>query len=470
MDDTIYDVFDEITFDKFNKSNDKQKINQKYKILRKLGSGSSSDVYLAELLQYPVNIKKYVAIKFINISVMNKYEIKNIYREIKCLKTCDFAFINKYYEHFINYKNNNPNIIAIILEYANAGDMRNDIKKRRIEKNYFNNNEIGLILIQILFSIHYLHSKKLLHRDIKTHNIFLTSLGFVKIGDLGFCKIYDNDNSNSTFCGTPYYVAPEVWENQKYSEKSDMFSIGVVLYELITFTRPFDGDNLPDVRKQILNANVPQLPSNICEELKNIVLSLLSKNPHNRPKAFELLNTSFIKFIISGFLGIIHTIKNNTISLEEYGQIFFDVKTVTNDVTLKINANHNLLPVKYNDSKSTNFSELSEQYYNTDYENLNVLYESYVYINEKKRFIYLFIEENIVKFGISTSQDKKKYTHKNINSYDDVFEMPEYLYDPPKKYCFALSTIEGKRTIIQTESKEEQQKWVSHIQNYIYNY
>ena len=114
--------------------------------------------------------------------------------------------------------------------------------------------------IQILFGLKVLHSKKVLHRDLKSANIFLTTNKTIKIGDFGISKVLDN-TSAKTFVGTPYYLSPEVCENRPYDYKSDLWSLGCILYELCTLTYPFQASNLLGLAMKILNENVKPIDS-----------------------------------------------------------------------------------------------------------------------------------------------------------------------------------------------------------------
>lgn len=105
-------------------------------------------------------------------------------------------------------------------------------------------NVFHLRLLQILLGLNHMHSKKILHRDIKTLNVFLDDELSVKLGDMGVAKILStNTNFAKTIVGTPYYLSPELCEDKPYNEKSDVWALGVVLYECCTQRHPFDADN-----------------------------------------------------------------------------------------------------------------------------------------------------------------------------------------------------------------------------------
>ncbi|CAD2214253.1 protein kinase [Angomonas deanei] len=167
-----------------------------------------------------------------------------------------------------------------------------------------------MLFLQVLLAVHHVHSRHMIHRDIKSANILLCSNGLVKLGDFGFSRMYAatvSDDVGRTFCGTPYYVAPEIWRRRPYSKKADMFSLGVLLYELLTLKRPFDGANMNEVMQKTLAGRFEPLPSKISPEMKEIVSSLLSGDPTRRPSSSKLLNTAICKLFMSGLLEIVQS-------------------------------------------------------------------------------------------------------------------------------------------------------------------
>ncbi|RNF17023.1 putative serine/threonine protein kinase, partial [Trypanosoma conorhini] len=150
--------------------------------------------------------------------------------EVHCLLNCDFFSILKCHEDFAKkdpLDGENLLMIALVLDYANAGDLRQEIKSRAKASRAFREHEAGLLFIQVLLALHHVHSRHMIHRDIKTANILLCSNGLVKLGDFGFGKMYSatvSGDVGKTFCGTPYYVAPEIWRRKPYSKKADLFS------------------------------------------------------------------------------------------------------------------------------------------------------------------------------------------------------------------------------------------------------
>lgn len=121
------------------------------------------------------------------------------------------------------------------MEFCECGDLASAIKEKKKAGGTFTEEEILNWFIQICIALEYIHGRKILHRDIKSQNIFLTSNGTVKLGDFGISKLLESTNEAAmTVVGTPYYMSPEVCENKPYTFKSDVWALGCVLYELCT--------------------------------------------------------------------------------------------------------------------------------------------------------------------------------------------------------------------------------------------
>ncbi|GET93218.1 hypothetical protein, conserved [Leishmania tarentolae] len=283
--------------------------NKKYWISRVLGSGATGTVLCAKR----VSDGEGFAVKCVDMEGMSEADKNRAQAEVDCLLNCDFFSIVKCHEDLAKRDANTPEMvqmIALVLDYANAGDLRQEIKSRARTGRTFREHEAGLLFLQVLLAVHHVHSKHMIHRDIKSANILLCSNGLVKLGDFGFSKMYANtvsDDVGRTFCGTPYYVAPEIWRRCPYSKKADMFSLGVLLYELLTLKRPFDGANMHEVMHKTLAGRFDPLPSNISPEMREIVTALLSGDPARRPSSSRLLNMPICKLFLSGLLEIVQT-------------------------------------------------------------------------------------------------------------------------------------------------------------------
>ena len=167
-------------------------------------------------------------------------------------------FVVRYYDSFIE-----GGALGIVMELCEGGDLQQALKARRGAA--LPEAEVWRTFLQILLGVAYLHSKRTLHRDLKTANVFLTGPlgapgGAVKIGDLGVARVLGSETAFARTCvGTPYYLSPELCQNQPYNEKSDMWALGVILYELCSGKHPFDARNQGALILKIVAGAYPQL-------------------------------------------------------------------------------------------------------------------------------------------------------------------------------------------------------------------
>ena len=210
--------------------------------------------------------------------------VKELLKESDILSSIDCPFIVKHYQTVVL-----DDSINIIMEFCDNGDLSQFIK---INKDPFNEKDIIKIFEQICYGLDYLHSKKIIHRDIKPANIFLYQDGRVKIGDLGVCKSLNTSSLAKTFVGTPYYLAPELYCDKPYNEKSDIWSLGCVIYEMLAFKKPFEANNPAGLIMKIVNNKPENLNVNkYSKVLIDLVYSMLDKNVSTRPN---------INYVISG--------------------------------------------------------------------------------------------------------------------------------------------------------------------------
>ena len=182
------------------------------------------------------------------------------------------------------------------MEYCENGDLSKIILNKKEKNMLFSENEIINIFYGICKGLEYLHKNKIIHRDLKTMNIFLTKNNHIKIGDFGVSKILTNNNIYVyTNVGTSYYLSPEICQNKLYDEKSDMWSLGCLLYEMITLNKPFESTSQMGLFMKILKEN-PQkisekLRKNYSNRLLNLIYQLLEKNPVKRFALSQIFNS-----------------------------------------------------------------------------------------------------------------------------------------------------------------------------------
>ena len=147
---------------------------------------------------------------------------------------------------------------------------------------YMKEADIWSIFYQMVRGLHALHTKKIVHRDIKCANVFLTKQGTVKLGDLNVSKVA-KANIMNTQTGTPYYASPEVWKDQPYDKSSDIWSLGAVLYEMIALNPPFTARDMKGLYNRVIKGVYPKIPAMYSSDLSSMVAALLKVDPKQRP-------------------------------------------------------------------------------------------------------------------------------------------------------------------------------------------
>lgn len=144
---------------------------------------------------------------------------------------------------------------------------------------------------QICLGLKHVHDRKILHRDLKCQNIFLTKTNLIKLGDFGIARVLSSTRENAkTMVGTPYYLSPEIVENRPYSFKSDVWSLGVILYELCSLRPPFDAQSVPQLMLKIAKGLYNPIPSHFSKDVKGLVTAMLNTDPAKRPTVNQILS------------------------------------------------------------------------------------------------------------------------------------------------------------------------------------
>lgn len=183
-----------------------------------------------------------------------------------------------------------PRCLCIVMDYCEGGDMFHKIAKQKELGTLFPEHQIVTWLTQMALAMNYVHDKKILHRDLKTQNIFLTSKGDIKIGDFGIARVLQHTyDCANTAIGTPYYLSPEICQEKPYNQKSDIWSLGCIFYEIATLNHAFDAQNMKSLIQKILKGTYPPLPDMYSSDLKNLLSQMLIKDPNKRPSIKKIL-------------------------------------------------------------------------------------------------------------------------------------------------------------------------------------
>lgn len=250
-----------------------------YETKTSIGRGATGEVFLV----FNKQTKKKYAMKKL-LGGTKETIIHNRLKSPNILEFIDSKMIDKY-----NY---------MLLEYAENGTLSDWIQNKKILKNekkipyQINTEQILLWITELFLGLFTTHDKNLIHRDIKTDNLFLCENDVLKIGDLGIAKAIEK--SAFTVCGTHHYMAPEIHKNKEYDSKADVWAAGIVLYELIMLEKPFDGDN-EEIVKQIEAFDFIKIPDNVDIRLKKLIEYMLIPDQKLRYSSKEILNLDFIK-------------------------------------------------------------------------------------------------------------------------------------------------------------------------------
>ena len=264
-----------------------------FEIITKLGEGAYSTVYKAKR---KIDNQIY-ALKKVKLANLTEKEKTNSLNEVRILASVKSKYVISYKEAFFDEKDST---LGIVMEFADNGDLYQKIVEHKQKKTYFEETEIWKIFIQLVKGLKSLHDLKILHRDLKSANVFLFKNGNAKLGDLNVSKVAKR-GLGYTQTGTPYYASPEVWKDLPYDNKSDIWSLGCVLYEMITLHPPFRARNMEELYKRVLGGVINKLPPQFSNDLFEVVSLLIQVNSNKRPNCNVILNNNIVKKRIDYF-------------------------------------------------------------------------------------------------------------------------------------------------------------------------
>lgn len=276
---------------------------QNYERIRKIGQGSFGRIYLIR----DIRDGEEYCLKEVEMDMDSEPMRKQALAEAKFLKDINHPNIISVLEYFVE-----DDMLYMIMEYAAGGDLDTKIKeqkeKSKEEKGgdeliYFSEDQIMKWLVQICFALKHIHDRRILHRDIKTPNMFLTKDNIIKLGDFGVARVLENTlDQAKTQIGTPYYLSPELCRNEPYGHKSDMWALGVVLYEVTSLCRPFEGSNILALVNGITTQEPDAIPTEYSFDLRAVINCLLAKKPNQRPSVNTVLIFPFLRPWVDAYL------------------------------------------------------------------------------------------------------------------------------------------------------------------------
>ncbi|XP_072320516.1 serine/threonine-protein kinase Nek8 isoform X1 [Eucyclogobius newberryi] len=252
---------------------------EKYEKIKVVGRGAFGIVHLCRRRSDGA----FVILKEIPVEQMSRDERLAAQNECQVLKLLNHPNIIEYYENFLEDK-----ALMIAMEYAPGGTLADYIQKRC--NSLLDEDTILHFFVQILLALYHVHNKLILHRDLKTQNILLDKHQMiVKIGDFGISKILVSKSKAYTVVGTPCYISPELCEGKPYNQKSDIWALGCVLYELASLKRAFEAANLPALVLKIMSGTFAPISDRYSPELRHLILNMLNLDPSKRPQLNEIM-------------------------------------------------------------------------------------------------------------------------------------------------------------------------------------
>ncbi|ELT92847.1 hypothetical protein CAPTEDRAFT_224068 [Capitella teleta] len=258
-----------------------------------IGKGSYGEVWL---VRHKRDKKQYV-LKKMELLNASKRERKAAEQEAKLLSKLKHPNIVSYKDSF-ECENG---FVYIVMGYCEGGDLYARLKEQKgvpLEER-----QVVEWFVQITMALQYMHERNILHRDLKTQNIFLTKSKIIKVGDLGIAKVLESSSDMaSTLIGTPYYMSPELFSNKPYNYRSDVWALGCCVYEMTTLKHAFNAKDMNSLVYKILRGKMPAMPKSYSPELVSLIKAMMNHNPDKRPSVNRILRDPYIKKNIAIFL------------------------------------------------------------------------------------------------------------------------------------------------------------------------
>ncbi|XP_072504002.1 serine/threonine-protein kinase Nek2 isoform X1 [Notamacropus eugenii] len=240
--------------------------------------------------------------KELDYGSMTEAEKQMLVSEVNLLRELKHPNIVRYYDRIIDRSNTT---LYIVMEYCEGGDLASVITKCTKERHYSDEDFVLRVMTQLTLALKECHRRSdgghtVLHRDLKPANVFLDSKQNVKLGDFGLARILNHDTSFAkTFVGTPYYMSPEQMNRMSYNEKSDIWSLGCLLYELCALMPPFTAFSQKELAEKIREGKFRRIPYRYSDELNDIITKMLNLKDYCRPSVEEILENSLIADLVA---------------------------------------------------------------------------------------------------------------------------------------------------------------------------
>ena len=423
---------------------------QDFIIQKTLGRGSFGSVYLV----LRKKDQKIYALKTVIFENLNKRDQENSLNEVRILASINHPNVIGYKEAFWDEQGSSLNIV---MEYADDGDLESKIVKMRKEGGMFNESLIWSYSIQMIEGLKALHDKKIMHRDIKSANIFLVKDKHqCKIGDMNVSKVI-KEKVLRTQTGTPYYASPEVWKDEPYSYKSDLWSIGCVIYELCALRPPFKGKDLDELYGNVCKGNIERISHIYSDDLWKMIMMLLQVDVKKRVDCNEFLDSKLIMKKIKEMKENNSECKDLEINKNSFSGTllktikFKDFKDIKSQLPTKKNYDINIQDINNTDNyyKVINEGSNAENELNgNNYMNKNIIN------NYKKNYFCDNLIEKLTN-NIKTINENPNLNKNIINGNNNINNYYYINFSPNYNQCFPTKANNNINKNIPSKKREE---------------
>ena len=428
-----------------------------YIIEKELGKGTYGVVYKAK----KKDDNNIYVIKQISLLGLTKDQKNEVKQESEILKKIKSKYVVKYYDSF-----EEDNKLNIVMEYCESGDLSQFIENQKKTGVLLHEDVIWKFFIKITLGLADIHKIKILHRDLKSLNIFLKQEKDVRVGDLGVAKVLNQTFFAKTFIGTPYYLSPEICEDKPYNDKSDVWALGCILYELCTYHHPFTARSQGGLILKILNENPKSINDYYSKDLKHLIKVIFDKDYQKRPSCLDILKMNFV-IEKAKSLGIFEDIKNS----------FPDIENSAANDKIKINKNNNKLgihikPIIVTNSKGNNNSNNKKRpasgYGIFGRKNYNNLKFNNIGISGVKKK-----NDDVLIVPINQNKKKKPFLPKKVNKSNNknnkvrkkvIVSQKQVLYKAAEKFEKKFNIYnfkENNEKPIQLKKQENDNNWLN---------
>ncbi|XP_045119284.1 serine/threonine-protein kinase Nek8-like [Portunus trituberculatus] len=253
---------------------------ENYKLIQAIGRGAYGNVYLYKRIEDG----RAVVIKMLHMESISEEECELTKNEVRVLSMLQHPNVIEYFDNCLE-----NNTMMIVMEYAPGGNLY-DYLRSRGEGNLLQEEDVLHLFCQLALGLQHIHNSNILHRDIKSNNILLDrSHRIVKIGDFGISKILSSKSKAHTVVGTPCYLSPELCQERPYNQKSDIWALGCVLYEMLTLRRAFEAETLPALIMKIMRGIFAPIHPHYSQEMRAFLHLLLHIDAAQRPTIDQVL-------------------------------------------------------------------------------------------------------------------------------------------------------------------------------------